>query len=128
MSLRHQTKQEIGDMNISEIITELRRFSGETIVTLKYNHQEENWGDLDSYRGYYSELAVDTGDTKVDVAHVIKALDEAVGLTFTGYKGGEYMMSGNTDLYWAEYGCLGPVASKVYMRYGEVYIEFEEDR
>jgi hypothetical protein len=115
-------------MNISEIITELRRFSGETPVTLKYNDVEGNWGDLDSYRGYYAELAVDTGRSEVkDVNHVIKALDEADGLTFTGYKGGEFMMSGNTDLYWAEYGNLGPIASKVYQRDGQVYIEFEEE-
>jgi hypothetical protein len=114
-------------MNISEIITELRRFSGETPVTLKYNHVEENWGDLDSYRGYYSELAVDSGYTKVDVDHVIQSLEIAVGQTFVGYKGAHFMTSGNTDLYWAEYGNLGPIASKVYQRDGEVYIEFEEE-
>ena len=114
-------------MNINEVIRELMRFSGETPVTLKYNHEEGLWGDLDSYRGYYSELAVDSGDTEVDVAYVIKHLEGAIGTTFEGYKGGEYMMSGNSDLYWADYGSLGPVSSKVYKRYGEVYIEFEEE-
>jgi hypothetical protein len=111
-------------MNISDIITELHRFDGSTFVTMKYNHVEGNWGDLDSYRGYYSELSVDSGDEVADVSYVIKTLSEAIGRTFNGYKGGNYKMSGGTELYWAEYGCLGPVASKVYKSYGEVYIEF----
>jgi hypothetical protein len=111
-------------MNISEIITELSRFDGSTSVTMKYNHVEGNWGDLASYRGYYSEMSVDSGDGVADVSYVIKALSEAIGGTFNGYKGGNYKMLGSTKLYWAEYGCLGPVASKVYKSYGEVYIEF----
>ena len=113
-------------MMISKIIAELRRFSGETPVRLKHNHVEGDWGDLDSYRGYYAELAVDTGYTKVDVTQVIKSLKGSVGKTYTGYKGGEYTMAGHTDLYWAEYGSLGPKAAKVYKSYGEVYIEFGE--
>jgi hypothetical protein len=111
-------------MNISEIITELSRFDGSTSVTMRYNHVEDNWGELDSYRGYYSEMSVDSGGEVSDVAYVIQALRDVIGKTFTGYKGGEYIMSGHTDLYWADYGELGPIASKVYKSYGEVYIEF----
>jgi hypothetical protein len=114
-------------MTINEIIRELERFDGDTVVLLKYNHVEDNWGEIDSYRGYYSEVAVDTGAVSRDVCGVICDLKSARGSTYVGYKGGSYTMTGDTGLYWAEYGCLGPIASKVYLCNDVVYIECEED-
>lgn len=60
----------------------------------------------DSYRGYYSDLAFDWGD-KCTVAEILASANEALGKTFTGYKGGEYTMSENTPLWVADYGCCG---------------------
>ena len=114
-------------MTITELVRELKRFNDTSLVLLKYQGSESYWGDLDSYRGYYCELAVSTGSVIKNVLDVIMELEAAIGATFTGYKGGENIMCDHTEIYWAEYGNLGPIASKVYYRHGEVIIECEAD-
>ena len=86
---------------------------------------------IDSWRGIYAELAIQTedfgsyqteevehtfGDGNVfhkhksigkenpTVAEWIDVLKEAVGKTFTGYKGGDFTMGKGTPVYLAEYG------------------------
>lgn len=60
---------------------------------------------LNSYRGYYEELAI-PGSTEearsIDVW--LKWLREANGTTYQGYKGGDYVMTRNTPLWAANYG------------------------
>jgi len=66
--------------------------------------------DLDSYRGYYSDLAIEPPQEdapKPTVADVLAMCREAMGQVFQGYKGGDYMMGANTPLWIAEYGCCG---------------------
>lgn len=68
---------------------------------------------LASYRGYYEHLAL--GHTneprfEVTVADLLDRLREAVGQVFTGYKGGDYLMSENTPLWVANSGCTGGTA------------------
>ena len=85
---------------------------------------------IDSWRGIYRELALQTesfgsynsdeveevfsdmtfykpksiGKENPTVAEWVDVLKEAMGKTFTGYKGGDFTMSKNTPLYLAEYG------------------------
>ena len=86
---------------------------------------------IDSWRGVYAELAIQTEDfgsyqtketeKKFDdgdvfykhksigkenptVAEWIDVLKEAAGKTFTGYKGGDFTMGKGTPVYLAEYG------------------------
>ncbi|MDP1729143.1 MAG: hypothetical protein Q8L27_03000 [archaeon] len=84
---------------------------------------------IDSWRGVYAELAIQTedlgsyqGEVEKDygdfqshkqisigkenptVAEWIKVLKEAIGKTFTGYKGGDFLMGKGTPVYLAEYG------------------------
>lgn len=85
---------------------------------------------IDSWRGIYSELAIQTedfgsyqtdeiehtfgdytsfkhkpiGKENPTVAEWIEVLKETMGKTFTGYKGGDFTMSKNTPVYLAEYG------------------------
>lgn len=55
---------------------------------------------LESYRGIYSELAFNySRDTVRIVRHVLDECRQAVGKTFTGYKGGEYRMDRTTRVY-----------------------------
>lgn len=65
-------------------------------------------GEVDSYRGYYSDLAFEPTDQDRTVAQVLADLKAANGATFTGYKGGEFGMSERTPLWMAPYGCCGP--------------------
>lgn len=71
---------------------------------------------LDSYRGYYSDLAIDYRTIDYDVGDrltmsrvaFIKLLHSADRKTFIGYKGGEYFMNRDTDIWISTYGeCSG---------------------
>lgn len=62
---------------------------------------------IDSWRGLYKELALDWNDEpngiRLDVSSFLKLLVEADGGVFTGYKGGEFVMSRSTPIWIANY-------------------------
>lgn len=64
-------------------------------------------GELDSYRGYYSDLSFEPTDTKRTVIEVLSDCRSAMGEVFTGYKGGDYVMGSLTPLWVAHYGSCG---------------------
>jgi hypothetical protein len=109
---------------------------------------------IDSWRGRYGELAIQTekfGSYQTDVVqHIfdsgdrsyeyksfgkenptvvewIEILKEAQGKTFTGYKGGDFLMGKNTPVWLAEYGNSyfkideKPIDEKEYSNYKDVY-------
>lgn len=115
---------------------------------------------VDSWRGRYNELAIQTesfgsyntdeveyaseygdsykqkriGKESPNVQEWIGVLKEAVGKTFTGYKGGDFTMSKNTPVYLAEYGKSSfmindePLDEENYSNYKTVYfIDVKED-
>ncbi len=59
-----------------------------------------------SYRGYYSDLAFEPGNSAPawEVLAVLKACD---GHVFTGYKGGDFPMDGDSPVWSATYGNCG---------------------
>lgn len=70
---------------------------------------------IDSYRGYYSELALNftTYDNQAKPLSALEfymLLKGAVGKTYTGYKGGAFIMSKNTPVWVANYGNAGSTA------------------
>jgi hypothetical protein len=59
-----------------------------------------------SYRGYYEELAFSpVEDTTVGA--MLDAARSALGNTYEGYKGGEFIMDGSTTCYLAYYSEIG---------------------
>lgn len=64
-------------------------------------------GELDSYRGYYSDLAFEPASGKMPAAELLNACKAAMGKVFQGYKGGDFMMGALTPLWIAPYGCCG---------------------
>lgn len=63
--------------------------------------------DIDSYRGYYDQLAIgyqDKYDESMTVAKLLEILTKSVGGTFHGYKGGNYTMDVTTPVWAANYG------------------------
>lgn len=60
-----------------------------------------------SYRGYYSDLSFGPTDGPVTVGRFLECLKNCMGRTFEGYKGGDFVMSDDTPLWAAEYGCTG---------------------
>lgn len=67
------------------------------------------------------------GKKEPTVSEWIEVLKESVGNTFTGYKGGDYLMSKNTPVWLAEYGESGfkindePLDREEYSNYEQVY-------
>lgn len=61
-------------------------------------------GGLMSYRGYYSDLAFEPIDGARPVADVLRDCRSAMGETFEGYKGGDYLMGKTTPLWVSAYG------------------------
>lgn len=66
-------------------------------------------GDFDSYRGYYDHLAIEpTGRSgSSTVAEVLAKAAYCMGRKFTGYKGGDFLMTEDTPLWVAYYGQSG---------------------
>jgi len=62
-------------------------------------------GDLHSFRGEPLHLAIyhSNGAT---VKEMLDHAKEALGKTFQGYKGGEYVMHENTEIHFAHYGSI----------------------
>lgn len=81
-----------------------------------------------SYRGYYEQLAIGHTDGHEDgfrtVGELLANLRAAVGATFTGYKGGSYVMHRDTPVWLGNYGESGAhmvVAVKAYRAHDSTY-------
>ncbi len=79
---------------------------GTLIGTLEQIKPDTMWvgGDsVDSYRGYYDQLAIEPGG-EITVGEMRARLRLAVGATMTGYKGGDYLMRLDTPVWSSPYG------------------------
>ena len=84
---------------------------GELVSTLEVmpaDAQVASLTDAHSYRGYYSDLAFEhhPGDTR-PASDLLTECRAAMGATFIGYKGGDFVMGKTTPLWVASYGCCG---------------------
>lgn len=72
--------------------------------------------EIDSWRGSYSELALNFVDSDNDgaktmtVGGLLTMLKSTIGKTFEGYKGGEFTMNKHTPIWVANYGNSGNTA------------------
>ncbi len=61
--------------------------------------------DLDSYRGYYDELAIDISrDEAISLSAFLKEMKSSLNHTYSGYRGGDYGMHKDTFVWLAGYG------------------------
>lgn len=77
------------------------------LESLEPNRPIAGLGSLDSYRGFYDDLAFEPDDKQETVGEVLQRCRDAMGRVFEGYKGGDYMMGELTPLWVASYGCCG---------------------
>ena len=84
-------------MTLGELISVLAG----TITTRKIHGLVD---ELDSYRGYYSDLAIYPSDGECTVGELLSRCREAMGGCFDGYKGGGYYMTANTPIWISPYG------------------------
>lgn len=62
---------------------------------------------MDSWRGIYAELAIGYSDSANTVMEVLTEAYSAIGRSFTGWKGGDFVMSRQTPLWVANAGESG---------------------
>ena len=105
---------------------ELRDF----LATIEYDHPVyfdtgETVGDLDSYRGDYSHVAIDAGGESPKLAgELVVDVANMVSSTMSGYKGDEYIAHMDTPLWFSEYGVSSGIAvMDVYTDCGKVILE-----
>jgi len=83
-------------------------------ISVKYDFGECYPTSLDSWRGSYVELALNYCDVghhstvpnpkMLNVLEFIEMLKDAIGKTFEGYKGGDFLMEENTPVWVSNYG------------------------
>lgn len=69
-----------------------------------------------SYRGYYQDLAFEPTEN-VTVKGMLESAKSALGTTYTGYKGGEYLMDENCEVWLAQYGMTGEGLGEILLKY-----------
>lgn len=94
-----RAKRSDSQMTLAELIHALE--------SMPEGAQVANLHEPDSYRGYYADLAFSRGEGTRPATDLLRDCMSALNGTFTGYKGGEYVMGKSTPLWVAEYGSCG---------------------
>jgi hypothetical protein len=85
-------------MSLGELIEALERKESDAPVMFDFVYFRPS--GLHSYRGDYSQLALGYAtDKEVAVGDLLQRLRDANGATFTGYKGGDYVMDERTPVW-----------------------------
>ena len=83
---------------------------GKLIATLKEmapDAQVVNLCEPHSYRGYYSDFALERHEGTRPASELLADCLNAMGRAFEGYKGGDFVMGELTPVWIACYGCCG---------------------
>ena len=89
-----------GGLSLGELRDILLGLPGDAELTI----DGRGLGAVGSYRGFYDHVALSTGAEVGTVRDAVKAVSRAIGATFYGYKGGEYLMTEETPVWVSEYG------------------------
>ena len=94
-----------GGLSLGEIMEELKKHDAEKVLNIGlYNPA--------SYRGYYECLMFTPKDGST-VGESLATCECANGITFMGYKGGEFTMTADTECFFAEYSYTGIPITKL---------------
>jgi hypothetical protein len=94
-------------LTLGELITLIEKLPDKD-RTIRFDFEQAVPTTLASYRGYYNQLAIGFDfKTEPTITTLLTELKNAVGKTFTGWKGGEYEMDENTPLWVANEGRTG---------------------
>lgn len=83
---------------LGDLIDGLREADPEALIGLHNPH---------SYRGYYSDLALEPTKAPIKVCQLMTQLNEVIDTELTGYTGGEFLMSADTPVWVSHYGTTG---------------------
>ncbi|WP_329521192.1 hypothetical protein [Spirillospora sp. NBC_01491] len=96
-------------MTLEELITALEAHNPNLVVPRGFTNPH-------SHRGYYDQLAFEPAG-EVTVSALLTDARSAIGATYTGYKGGEFTMTGDTECHIAYYGACGEEIGPTLLRY-----------
>lgn len=97
-----------GQLTLGELIDALKKRDQDHTVRFDFCGLVPT--GIDSYRGYYEDLALSWGEWKygqkepMNVGSLVTLLEGAVGQTYTGYKGGDFKMDRDTAMWVANCG------------------------
>jgi hypothetical protein len=104
---REKTLANSDQLTLGEMISKLdaieqRNEEPEVVYDFGYLFPTE----IDSWRGSYDELALNykSEGEKMKLSEFLSMLKNAVGKEYTGYKGGEFIMTENTPVWVSNYG------------------------
>lgn len=94
-------------MTLGDLIGKLRECKQDAPVYFDFGYFAPD--GIDSYRGYYDQLALGYKEyfwheTKPTAASLLAECEAAVGRVFTGYKGGEFIMDERTRVWVSRWG------------------------
>lgn len=96
-------------MMLYELIELLEQYDPHRVVPMGFSNPH-------SYRGDYGQLAFEP-TANVTVQSMLTAAREAIGYTYEGYKGGEFTMDKDVDVYIATWGCTGEAIGVILFNY-----------
>jgi hypothetical protein len=111
-------------LTLGQAIKKLKSIPGHCFV--KFDHDGLYPRNEHSYRGYYSDLALESSDEPITVSDLLSTLRLALGKTYGGYKGGDYVMGEDTPLWNAAYGDCGRAIMGMDVMQGGVIIFTKE--
>lgn len=87
-------------MSLGQFIDALEALPQDRDVRMDFSYYGP--GDFRSYRGYYDHVAlIGTSPESQTVAELLAKSKSALGRSFGGWKGGDYVMTESTPLWWA---------------------------
>ena len=92
-------------LTLGDAIDQLKVLPSSNTVRFDWNGLSPN--SEHSYRGYYSDLALDWGTEHCTVRRLLSLCERALGNQYMGYKGGDYLMDAKTPLWAALWGDTG---------------------
>ena len=121
-------------MTINEILKALKSVNNDTPVFVVDTLSVELTGEVMSWRGDYNCLALGYclyGDSNafINVGKLKSILQNSIGKTFIGYKGGEFVMEKNTPVYLDNYGfSTGHYIARVSVSNNTCYLGIEKEQ
>lgn len=97
----------------------------ETATGVVRFHDEGGPGEEMSYRGYYSDLSFEYSEPKPAAAFLAQCR-KALGTTYEGYKGGDFVMKEDTPLWRATYGATGDAIISATIEGGDLVLHCKQ--
>jgi hypothetical protein len=118
-ALRQQTLANSDQLTLGQLIEKIEaivkkgyKCHDDSEPTVRYDFEYLFPTTIDSWRGSYAELALnfETSGEELPVSKFLELLKSAVGKTFEGYKGGDFIMDERTPIWVANYSHSGNTA------------------